>query len=770
MKKTLITLGLFASFGALAQSNVGIGTLNPNNNAILEIKSDDKGILISRLTTVARNTLGTALTANEDGMLVYDKDLKVFYYWDGAALAWVQVGSGTGDNWGTQVVQTSGSNISGDGTTANPLMVTDADSDPNNEIELPTGGTNGQVLSTDGSGNYTWVADNAGTDDQNIANLAFDNTTNILTVGIENGTSQTIDLSALLNDADSDPNNEIELPTGGTNGQVLSTDGSGNYTWITDNAGTDDQNISGSGLSGTTLTIGIENGNNETVDLSTLVDHDWYKVGTTSAPTTINDNIFTQGNVGIQESAPTNLLSIGANLGTGYGLTVNPNTQYGQVIQTTESPATSNPAFWVRTDDGGTISHLFRVQNNGNVGIGTVNPQRALHIVGTGGISDDVIFESNTNTPNVSSLLTLWRSRGTNGSKLAVQNNDLLGVMDARGWNGSSWVSAAGISIQAKNNFSSSVDGSFSIFTTNNGSQSTKMIVLPNGNVGIGTTAPSGPLHIRTLVDAGPNSPNDAASFMIGSYTSDHIEVDENEIAFMKGNVLNTTTYCSINAGTLVLQAEAGATNVGINTITPTAKLDINGDLRIRTTTAGASTDQTLVVDVNGVVKKVAPYVPPGMVNAFAGSTAPAGYLLCNGAAVSRTTYANLFAVIGTTYGAGNGTTTFNLPDLRGEFIRGFDAGRGVDNGRTLGSWQKGSLGVGDDGNNLNCLNNAGSGFPNNGYDAISTAQLQSIYPNSRDIVSQPSSQVGYYYNLGANTYFGVSRPRNIAMNYCIKF
>ncbi len=57
----------------------------------------------------------------------------------------------------------------------------------------------------------------------------------------------------------------------------------------------------------------------------------------------------------------------------------------------------------------------------------------------------------------------------------------------------------------------------------------------------------------------------------------------------------------------------------------------------------------------------------------------PPNYLECNGAAVSRTTYANLFAVIGTRYGAGNGTTTFNLPDYRGQFLRGYNHGAGTD-------------------------------------------------------------------------------------------
>lgn len=70
-----------------------------------------------------------------------------------------------------------------------------------------------------------------------------------------------------------------------------------------------------------------------------------------------------------------------------------------------------------------------------------------------------------------------------------------------------------------------------------------------------------------------------------------------------------------------------------------------------------------------------------GGVVAFAGADAPEGWLLCNGAAVSREDYKNLFDVIGTTYGVGNGNTTFNLPDLRGRFPLGPDnmGGTGAD-------------------------------------------------------------------------------------------
>lgn len=63
--------------------------------------------------------------------------------------------------------------------------------------------------------------------------------------------------------------------------------------------------------------------------------------------------------------------------------------------------------------------------------------------------------------------------------------------------------------------------------------------------------------------------------------------------------------------------------------------------------------------------------LPAGVIIPFAGTSVPSGYLLCNGAAVSRTTYASLFAAIGTLYGAGDGSTTFNLPDARDRVLQG---------------------------------------------------------------------------------------------------
>lgn len=89
----------------------------------------------------------------------------------------------------------------------------------------------------------------------------------------------------------------------------------------------------------------------------------------------------------------------------------------------------------------------------------------------------------------------------------------------------------------------------------------------------------------------------------------------------------------------------------------------------------------------------VSQLVPIGTVVDYAGSTAPTGWLFCAGQAVSRSTYAALFAVIGTTYGNGNGSTTFNLPDLRGRVVAGRDNMGGTSaarlssiSGNTLGA------------------------------------------------------------------------------------
>lgn len=76
----------------------------------------------------------------------------------------------------------------------------------------------------------------------------------------------------------------------------------------------------------------------------------------------------------------------------------------------------------------------------------------------------------------------------------------------------------------------------------------------------------------------------------------------------------------------------------------------------------------------DGKFAPIAALTPTGAVIPFAGNAAPEGWLLANGAAVSRATYSALFSVIGTAFGAGDGSTTFNLPDMRGRVPVGCDA------------------------------------------------------------------------------------------------
>lgn len=137
---------------------------------------------------------------------------------------------------------------------------------------------------------------------------------------------------------------------------------------------------------------------------------------------------------------------------------------------------------------------------------------------------------------------------------------------------------------------------------------------------------------------------------------------------------------------------------------------------------------------------------PVGMVDWFATETAPTGYLKCNGAQISRTVYEALWNTVGDRYGAGNGTTTFTLPDLRGVFIRGWDDSRGFDPARAFGSYQADELKA----HSHNIRASGGSSGPQN---AIS-------------IDANNGVRSGYIYDTGGPE----TRPKNVALLPCIKY
>ena len=174
--------------------------------------------------------------------------------------------------------------------------------------------------------------------------------------------------------------------------------------------------------------------------------------------------------------------------------------------------------------------------------------------------------------------------------------------------------------------------------------------------------------------------------------------------------------------------------------------------------------------------------VPSGAVFCIAVASVPSGYLECNGQSVSRTTFSALFAVIGTQYGASN-SSTFKVPDLRGEFIRGFDNGRGVDSGRSVASSQShqhpqhnhnvsasSNSSVSDPGHKHNILFGIGSFGGSSGAQVPrDSGTITNRMSNSNTGISVSTSTSISQSNRGGTSNSSETRPRNIAMMYVIK-
>lgn len=148
---------------------------------------------------------------------------------------------------------------------------------------------------------------------------------------------------------------------------------------------------------------------------------------------------------------------------------------------------------------------------------------------------------------------------------------------------------------------------------------------------------------------------------------------------------------------------------------------------------------------------------PSGMVAAFAFDSPPTGWFECDGAAISRTAFASLFTAIGLRFGIGNGSTTFNLPDLRGEFIRGFDNGAGND--PDAGS--RTDSGDGTTGDNVGTKQ----------VDEFkSHVHVDSLYQVQGEAGLQGVDTNNDAHNIDTTATGGnETRPRNVYMMYCIK-
>ena len=181
---------------------------------------------------------------------------------------------------------------------------------------------------------------------------------------------------------------------------------------------------------------------------------------------------------------------------------------------------------------------------------------------------------------------------------------------------------------------------------------------------------------------------------------------------------------------------------------------------------------------------------PPGSIMPFAGSEVPTGWLLCDGSAKSRTTYAALYAAIGQAWGPGNGSSTFHLPDLRGQFLRGVANGQGTDpnrgsryaknsggnTGDKVGTYQNDATAMPD-----NKFTTATSGNHRHGYDDIYFTEnggndgkwgSNSSDRDNRYQVTREANNMDYSGNHTHTINGGdnESRPTNAYVNYIIKY
>lgn len=169
-------------------------------------------------------------------------------------------------------------------------------------------------------------------------------------------------------------------------------------------------------------------------------------------------------------------------------------------------------------------------------------------------------------------------------------------------------------------------------------------------------------------------------------------------------------------------------------------------------------------------------HVPPGQIGMFAGTYAPPGWLKANGAQISRSAYAELFSYIGTQWGAGNGSTTFNIPDLRGVFPRFWDDGKGIDLNRAFGNIQdsqnRSHSHNGEtttNGDHVHTPPGGGLFLGRGGYNNTTVNENDETFDNQ--VFSSTSTAGNHNHSFTTNSSGGVeARPINISLLACIKY
>ena len=289
---------------------------------------------------------------------------------------------------------------------------------------------------------------------------------------------------------------------------------------------------------------------------------------------------------------------------------------------------------------------------------------------------------------------------------------------------------------------------------------STVFGVIIGSSVNVGTPS-AGTVDTLQLADDGVN--NDKLDSTTGAEAVNTNVIRDNAITSAKiadDQVTEPKLGTSSAGSTGQFLQKTGATTMNWATVDTSIADDSITEPKLATDNAG-STGQYLQKTATGMdwaALVIPPAVPTGSVHMFAMAAVPSGYLVCEGQNVSRTTYADLFSAIGTTFGAGDGSTTFALPDLRNEFIRGADP----SGGRAIGATEADAtavngLGLTDPGH-FHGINTTGVG------NYVASA-LPRGYTQVMGTATSNSATTG----ITLSSTDTETRPQNVALLYAIK-
>lgn len=204
-------------------------------------------------------------------------------------------------------------------------------------------------------------------------------------------------------------------------------------------------------------------------------------------------------------------------------------------------------------------------------------------------------------------------------------------------------------------------DGNDSLSKITKGANSTVLAVDSGGTLGY-TTVTSAMITDGTIV-AGDLAANAVTTAKITDLNVTTGKIAD--LAVTTGKIADAAVTAAKIDSAVAGNGLAGGAGTALSVNVDDSTLEINSDI-IRVKDSGITVAK-LAAAVQALL------LPPGLIAPYGANTAPTGWLLCDGSAVSRSTYAALFAVLSTEFGAGNGSTTFNVPDLRGRAAVGLD-------------------------------------------------------------------------------------------------